>query len=86
MKQRQKIKHLRSCRRKPKMGMKEANVLANRMIKQGHWVNAYRCPHCNGWHVGKMNNRQRVAAAFRELDREKRKWSGKKTLKMSSGS
>jgi hypothetical protein len=33
-----------------------------------HWLHAYHCPHCTGWHIGHPTGRQRHAAraAIRE--------------------
>lgn len=46
-----------------------AFAAAKKMNKRGEFVNAYRCPICKRWHVGKMRKDQRVAAAFHRLDK-----------------
>lgn len=35
-----------------------------------HWLHAYHCPHCTGWHIGHPTGRQRHAA--RAVIRERR--------------
>lgn len=37
----------------------EARRCAQHMQKAGKGVNAYRCPFCEGWHVGKSTSKVR---------------------------
>lgn len=40
------------CRRKQRLTEIEAVHLAQRLSMAGDKMNAYRCPYCDGWHVG----------------------------------
>lgn len=40
------------CRRKQRLSEIEAVHLAQQLAMSGDKMNAYRCPYCDGWHVG----------------------------------
>ncbi|HEY3718417.1 MAG TPA: hypothetical protein VGL39_28165 [Jatrophihabitantaceae bacterium] len=52
-------------------GPNPADAAAQRGAHRGHWLHAYRCPHCTGWHIGHLPARQRQAA--RDTARERRR-------------
>ena len=70
MRNKNRRKHIRSCQRKRKYSKHVARAVARRMNRAGNYVNAYRCPICEGWHVGKPFGRTRIEMAFKRLERQ----------------
>lgn len=50
----------RSCTSKVRHATEQAaKHAAWKLQRQGYSGRAYKCPFCQGWHVGRMNRRQR---------------------------
>jgi hypothetical protein len=47
----------------------DSRATAAAAVRGRHWLNAYECPHCTGWHIGHPTARQRQAARIAMSER-----------------
>ena len=60
---------IKACQRKRKYTKDQAYAMARRLNKKGRYLHAYKCPVCDGWHIGKPFRSVRVKWAFERVDR-----------------
>ena len=67
MSTRKRTKQIRACQRKRKYTENGARSVARELNAKGHYLHAYKCPICKGWHVGRPYPHVRVEMAFKRL-------------------
>lgn len=64
---------VRTCRRKRKYTEAKARETARYLNSRGGYLHAYKCPNCDGWHIGRLSAYARVMLAFERIDEERQR-------------